>query len=136
MIRIDLNQVGIVVIPNYRIFAPNFFYFKIIFALSIFENVVASKVFTFTFFYAMPRQSHVGKIRSPGDKIKYVTVALTVRIWERSCDSSLWFHPSWVINIPSGSATLNISTTIQTPEGGVVLIKFSRSICLVGVDDG
>ena len=37
------NWVG--TIPIYKIFAPNFFNFRIIFALSIFENIVASKVF-------------------------------------------------------------------------------------------
>ena len=33
------------VFPIYRIFAPNCFNLKIIFALSIFENIVASKIF-------------------------------------------------------------------------------------------
>ena len=49
VIWIDVNRVGIFVIPNYRIFAPNFFNFKIIFALSILENGVAPKVFNFSF---------------------------------------------------------------------------------------
>ena len=38
-------------------FAPNIFNFKIVFALSIFENVVASKVFILTFFCAIPLQA-------------------------------------------------------------------------------
>ena len=36
-------------IQNYRIFAPNFFNFKIILATKVFENSVASSVFTFVF---------------------------------------------------------------------------------------
>ena len=39
-----------------------------------------------------------------------------------------------VINIPPVSE--NISTTIQTPDGGVVLINVSRSSCFVGFEDG
>ena len=49
VILIDVNQGGIFVIPNYRIFAPNFFKFKISLTLRIFEKVVASKVFTYNF---------------------------------------------------------------------------------------
>ena len=61
MIWIDVNRVRIFVIPNYRIFAPNFFNLKIIFTLSIFENVVVSKVFTFILFCSMLRSAPVGK---------------------------------------------------------------------------
>ena len=57
MIQINVNQVGICMIPIYRMFAPNIFNFKIVFALSIFENVVASKVFILTFFCAIPLQA-------------------------------------------------------------------------------
>ena len=60
VIRINVNWFKIFVIPNYRIFAPKFFNFVIIFALSIFENFVASKVFAFRFHSVMPRRSPVG----------------------------------------------------------------------------
>ena len=42
VIWIDVNQVGILVIPNYRIFALTLVNFKIISALSIFKNIGAA----------------------------------------------------------------------------------------------
>ena len=57
VIMINVNRFGISVIPDYRIFAPNFFNFENIFALRIFENIPASKVFTFTLHCAMPWQA-------------------------------------------------------------------------------
>ena len=60
VIRINVNRFGIFVIPNYRFFSPNFFSLKIIFAISIFKDVVASKFFTFCF--ATPQQVPVGEI--------------------------------------------------------------------------
>ena len=44
-------------------FVPNFFNFKTISVLSIFENVVASMDFTSNFFCALPQLSPVGEIR-------------------------------------------------------------------------
>ena len=49
---------------------------KNIFALSIFEKIVASKVFTLTFFCDMPQQAPVGDIRRFSDGVKYVAVTL------------------------------------------------------------
>ena len=134
VIWINVNRFGIFVIPNHRIFAHNFFNFKIIFALRNFGNFVASKVFTFNFYCAMPQQSPVGDIWSPSYRIEDVAVALTVRLWDRGNDMSLWVHPSSVINIAPIYG--NISTNIQTPEEEVVPITVSRSGFLVGLDDG
>ena len=114
VIWINVNRVGIFVIPNYIIFAPNIFNFNIIFALSILEFLVTSKVFTFI--CAMPWRSPVGNIRLPSGGAKDVTVACNVRLWDRGHDGSLWVHPSAVINIPLGSG--NISTIIQNSDGG------------------
>ena len=75
-----MNQVGTVVIPNYKIFAPNSFDLKIISALIIFENVVASKVFNFTFFCSMQKRPAVCEIQCSADGLKYVAVACTVRL--------------------------------------------------------
>ena len=134
MIWINVNRVGIFVIQNYRICAPKIFNFKTIFALSISENVVASKVFILTFCCAISRQAPVGKIQRPSDGVKYVAVAHTVKIWDCGHNGPLWVYPSVVVNIKPGSG--NISTTIQTPEGEVVLITVSRYGCLVRVKDG
>ena len=134
MIRIKMNQVRIFVIPNCRIFVPIFFKFKIIFALIIFENYVASRVFAFTFCCAMPQRSPVGDIQLNFDVVEYVEVAHTVIIWYCVHDGYLWIHPSAVINILPGYG--NISTTIQTPDRGVFPINVSHFCCLVEVDYG
>ena len=93
VIWINVNCFVIFVIPSYRIFARNFFNFKITFALSIFENVVASKVFNFTFCCAMSQQDPLGKIRHRADGVKDVTVACTVSIWDYGSNGYLWVHP-------------------------------------------
>ena len=51
--------------------------------LSIFENFVASKVFTFTFFRAMPRQAPVVDIRVPsdGDKDSEAPLSGPINMW-------------------------------------------------------
>ena len=136
VIRVNVNRVRIFVIPNYRIFATNFFNFRIIFALIIFENVVASKVFTFTFCCAMPWIDPVGEIRSPDGGVKDVSFSGTVSLWDYGSDGSLWVHPSAVINIPPRSYASNISTNIQTSEWELVSITLSLSSFLVGLDNG
>ena len=103
-------------------------------AQNFFGKFVASKVFTFNFYCAMPQQSPVGDIWSPSYRIEDVAVALTVRLWDRGNDMSLWVHPSSVINIAPIYG--NISTNIQTPEEEVVPITVSRSGFLFGLDDG
>ena len=116
-------------IPIYKRFAPNFFNFGIIFAFSLFETFVASKVFhrvfTFTFHCDMQRQAPVGAIRRLDDQVEYDTVVHYVRLWDRGHDGSLWVHPSEVINIPPVYG--NINTTIQTPDGEVFLFTLSLS---------
>ena len=120
-------------IPNYIFFAPNFFNFEIILALIIFENFVASKVFTFTFHCAMPHRYPVYGIRHTADQVEDLAVVCYVRLWDRDQDGYLWVHPSVVINITPGSG--NISTNIQTTKGKVVLITVSCYGLLVDVVD-
>ena len=112
-------------IPNHRNFAPKVFNFKIIFALIIFENLVASKVFTFTFCCAMPRKLPVGEIQHPDDEVKNVAVDCTVILWDRSHNGSLWVYTSTVINISPGSG--NISTIIQSTKGKVFYLPGART---------
>ena len=81
----------------------------------------------------MIRQSPVGDILLPSDRVKDVAIVCSVRLWYHGHDGYLWFHPSAVINIPTGSG--NISTTIQTPEGEVVPITVSWSSLLVEVEN-
>ena len=76
-----------------------------------------------------------GIIDRPSDRMYVRTIPLSRCIDRHSC-YTLWVHPSAVINIPPGSSSLSISTTIQTTEGGVVPITVSLSVRLVGVDDG
>ena len=123
--QINVNRVGIFVIPNYRIFAPNLFNFKNIFSLNIFGNVVACKVFTLTFRCAMPWWSPIGKIRRPDDRVKDIAVDRNVNVWYYGSGESLRVHPSAFINIMPGSSASNISNTIKTTKGGVVSITVS-----------
>ena len=81
----------------------------------------------------MSRQDPLGNTQHPTDRVKYVTVVRSVRLWYRGCNGSLWVHPSTVINILPGSG--NINTTIQTHNGGVVPVTVSQSSRLFEVDD-
>ena len=94
VIRINVNWFGIFVIPNYIIFAPNFFIFKIIFVIRIFEIFVASKVFTFIFCCAVPRLAPVGEIQRPYEKLKYVESLPPgpVNLWLWGSNGSWWVH--------------------------------------------
>ena len=57
------------------------------FALNIFENVVVSKVFTFTFCCAMFQRAPLGDIWCPSDGVEYI---------EAPCNVSLWYYgPCW-----------------------------------------
>ena len=73
----------------------------------------------------MPCQDPVRDIRRTDDHFKDVAVFCSVRPWDTGHDGSLWVHTSWVINIPTRSG--NINTTIQTPNGEVVLVTVSWS---------
>ena len=126
-----MNQVRIFVIPNYRIFAPNFLNFKITFTLIIFQTFVASKVFTITFCCAIPRQFPISDITHPYDGVKYVSVALTVVLWYHVQYGSLWVLTSAFINILPGYG--NISITFKNSKGEVFLIAVSWFGHLVGV---
>ena len=68
IIRVGVDMIKIDLIQNYRIFAPIFFNFEIIIALSIFENDVVSRVFNAGFYCAMPRIAPVIEIRRPSVK--------------------------------------------------------------------
>ena len=98
--------------PKLQNFCSQISNFNIIFVLSIFENVFASKTFIFTCCFAMSQWEPIRNIRLPSDKVEYVSVAYTVRLWDCGNDGYLWVHTSAVINIPPRSG--NSSTTIQT----------------------
>ena len=63
VIWINGNWVGILAIPNYIIFVPNLFNFKIIFAPRMFENVFANRVLNSP--CIMPSQVPVDEIQHP-----------------------------------------------------------------------
>ena len=79
VIRFGVDVIQIDLIKNYGIFAPNFFNFKIILSLGIFVNAVASTVFTFNFFCAIPWRATIGDIRS--SYVKEVE-APNVSLWD------------------------------------------------------
>ena len=133
VIWINMNWVGIFLILNNRFILPRIFNLIIIFELRILICFVASKVFTFTFSCTMPRRSPIIKILRPYDGVKYVAVSCTVRLWDSGNYGSLWVHPIAVINFPPRSG--NISTAIQTPEGGIVPILVSQYGLLVWFED-
>ena len=112
-------------------FLPNFFNFKIIFALSILENIVASKFSTFTFFCDIPQHDPSGDIKRPADGVEDITVARTVSLWDYGSNGYLCVHPSAGINVPPGSSASNIINTIQNTIGVLVLITVCLSDHLV-----
>ena len=134
-IRINVNQVIMFVIPNCRFFAHYFSTSKLFLCSSFSRKFAASKVFTFNFFCAMPQCTPVVKIRHSSDRSENVVDDFTVRFWDYGSNESLWFHPSAVTNIPLGSSTSNISTTLQPPKGGVVTINVYIYGCLFGVEN-
>ena len=118
VIWINVNRFRIFVIPNFRTFVPNFFNFKIIFALTIFENFVASKVFTFNFRCTMPWQSPVGKAQNPDYQVEDVEAPITGpgNIWAWDYYGSWWVHPNFVIRVPPKIKN-HFFTTFPTPKG-------------------
>ena len=84
----------------------------------------------------MPQHASVSKILRLSDGVKYVKVPHTVSIRDYGSDGYLWIYPSAVINITPGSSDSNISNTLQTLKGEVILITVYPSGCLVGLGDG
>ena len=105
------NQVG--VIPICRVFAPKFFNFGIIFALSIFENVesfkVFHKVFTITSHCDMPR-------RDPYEQVKYAAVTQPGpgNLWVWDSGGSQWVHSNFFIRLPPKINTHFVTTSPTT----------------------
>ena len=123
LIQVGVDVIQIDVIQNYRIFAPNFFNFKIILALRIFENSVVSRVLIFTFLFAVTQGVPVVKIRCPSieeDKASDVTwwgsvtavlpntailpdsstTLQTGNMWRYAPDDSQWDHRNSIIHVP------------------------------------
>ena len=160
MIWIDVNRVGIFVIPNCKICATKIFNFKSIFELSIIKNVVASKFFTFNFHRAMPRQAPIGEIRNPSieeDKSPdiswwyfVITIPPNIAIlpdssttlqtgnqWSYASNGFKWFYGNSFIPVPPEISTYFI-TTFNTPEVEVLINvspSINRSACLVSMYD-
>ena len=82
----------------------------------------------------MPSRSPVGDIWRTNYQVEYAAVDHYVRLWDRGHNGSLWFHPSSVINILPVSR--NINTSIQTPDGEVVLVAVFMSGRLLKVYNG
>ena len=101
-------------------FCAQLFNFKIIFALSIFEKIVAIKIFTFTFHFSMPWQSPIGDIRRPYCGVKYVEATLPdpSNLWTWASDGSRWVHSNFFIHI-SPKINTHFITTFLTPKGKV-----------------
>ena len=128
VIWINVNRVGIFLIPNYRNFVLNFFNFEIIFALIIFEKYVATKVFTFFFFCAMPRRSPAGKFWNPDYWVEDVEATLTGtgNMWAWYFCVSWWVCSKFFIRV-SLEINTHFVTTFPTPKGEL-LITVSLSI--------
>ena len=153
MIRIDViwvsvDVIWINVIQSYRIFAPNFFNFKIIRAAIVFENDVPFRVFNFTFFCAIPWRAPVREIRIPSieeveatdvdwwnsavailpkyNSSHFSTTLPTGNLWNYTLNGSWWFHTNAVIRVLPKINTCFL-TNIPTPKGDF-LITMSPSI--------
>ena len=135
------------------------FNFKIIFALRIFETF-ASKVFPFTFFYAMLQRAPVGKIQCPYVKdakdlvvswwysvtailpditipLDYSTTLHTSNIWNYAPNGSRWVHRNAVIRFTPNINT-HLVTTFWTPKGELPITMYQsidESTHLVSMQD-
>ena len=122
MIKAGVDVILINAIQNYRFFATNFFNFKIILTLRIFENAVVSRVLNLTFCCAMSQRAPVGKVQlpsfkeakdtndfwwdyvttiTPGTYIlpNYSTIPHTSNMWRYGLDGCQWFHRNLVIPV-------------------------------------
>ena len=133
VVCIKVNWVGIFVIPNNNFFAPNFFSFKNIFALIIFELFLPLR-FSLSLFIWHATLSSCRKIQHPDSQVKDVAIVFSIRLCDHGNDWSLWVHPSAVMNIPTRSGNMN--TTIKAPEGEAAPIIVSWSSCLLEVGGG
>ena len=104
-------------ISIYRIFAPTFFNFEIIFALRFFLCLWGFPLgfyFQFSFWHST---------LIPFNKVKDVVVAQpgpgNLCVW--ASGGSLWVHSNFVIRVPPEINTHSV-TTFTTPEGGVLII--------------
>ena len=102
VIQAGVNLTQIDVIQNCRIFVPNRFKFNIIFTLSIFENDVASTIFTFTFRCAITWLTPVGEILRPSDRVRYVKACPSGsgNLWAYVSDGYQWVHTNAIISVP------------------------------------
>ena len=144
VIWVDVDVIWIDVIKNYRIFAPNFFNFKNILALSIFENVVASKVLTFNFRCIMSQCAPIGDIWRPSIKYYedpdvswwYNLTAIpadtgipsnsrnTIQTGNTGAyapDGSRWVHRHSISCVPP-KVNINLITNFYFSEGGILII--------------
>ena len=91
-------------------FCAQLFNFKIIFSVSIFENVVADRVLTLP--CILLSLVPYGRILHPPKWEAHHAVIL----WNYGSDGSKWFFPSAVTNITPRSSASNTSTTLQIPK--------------------
>ena len=139
-----MNRTRNFVIPNYRIFAPNFFNFKIILVLSISKEFVASKV-SLTRFSApchdapLPENFDVllekrlnlpmllgGVLSNSAIPLNSSTTLHTGNLWRYAPDGSRWVQKNCVIRVPPKIYT-HFIIIFPTPEEGVP-ITMSPSI--------
>ena len=116
VIWVSVDVIWIDAIQNYRIFAPNFFNFKIILATKVFENYVASRVFTFVFsshcHYSLISEKYnvpiskrlnipvfLGGMQSPLFRPNPIPVPLfrLGKLWDYASGGSRWVHTDAVI---------------------------------------
>ena len=155
-VQVGVDVIQIDVIKSYRIFAPNFSNFKITLALSIFKNVVASKVFNLNFLWIIPQRAPVGEIRissvkdskAPGvswwDSITTITPRSNssntfhiCNLWDYAPYGFRWVHADSVIFVPL-EIDSNFVTTIPTLKGDVPIIvslSINGSARLISVND-
>ena len=119
-----------------QFFAPILFNFKNMIAPRIFENAVASRVFTYC--CIMPQWCDpVGKIRCTLEG--EVESTLPGNLWVIASDGSLWVYPNVVITSPPRSSSLHFSMTLQNYEGDFPITVYpsvNGSDILVRVDGG
>ena len=113
VIRVNVIHVDIIQVDVIRVNVIRLFNFKIILALSIFENSVTSRVFNYCRIIPL-WPAHVGIIQPPPEG--EVKAILSGNLCSVASDGSWYTPPKY--------STLNFSTTLQTAMGDVLITMY------------
>ena len=133
-----VDVIWIDMIMDFRMFAPNFFNFRITLAPRVFENYVASRVFNSTSCWTMTRLITGDKIQRYTDRVEEVEDPLPGNLWVYASGGSRWVHTNDNIAVLLVSDSSHFIIILQNSEGyALITVSLSANIIsrLVGVNE-